>query len=222
MVGWGPGSRRRVRQREPTLSSETTPSRDLLHPALVPRTRKGGLLGRVLLRPPRSPRQAIRIPCKHRHRKSSTVPSRGTERKNIPAGQTAGTLPRQHPTPLGAPHTTHYALVCISRPSRAPEGQNPKRPQPHQGNPVWPPFYIATRPATTQAASRHLNRRHLQMAERNLTPGGPPVDAAEKQNQPSPGGVHHLLRLNFLERAAVSIRLARLRRSGRSRTTHRR
>ena len=137
-------------------------------------------------RPPLLPCQAIRVPCRHRHRKKQHGPIQGDKKKNIHAGQTAGTLAHQHPTPLGAPHTTHYALLRVSHPTRAPEGQNPKRPQPHQGNPVRPPFYIATRPATTQAASRHLNRRHRQMAERNFTPGGPPVNAAERRTSPPP------------------------------------
>ena len=176
---------------------------------------KGGSLVGCRLDPPVRPARPSGSPANTGTEKSSTVPSRGTEKRNIPACQTAGTLPRQHPTPLGAPHPTHYAPLRVSHPTRAPEGQNPKRPPTHQGNPVRPLYHVATRPAATQAVARHLNRRHRQMAERNLTPGGPPVDATEKQNQPSPGGVHHPSRLHFLERAIVSIRLTRLRRSGR-------
>ena len=65
---------------------------------------KGGSLVGCFREPPRSPRQAVQIPCRHGHRKKQHSPIQGDRRKNIPAGQTAGTLPRQHLTPLGAPH----------------------------------------------------------------------------------------------------------------------
>ena len=38
---------------------------------------------------------------------------------------------------------------------------------------MQPPFHIATWPATTQGGVKPSNRRHQQMAERNLTPGEP-------------------------------------------------
>ena len=60
--------------------------------------------------------------------KSNKDPFRGIEQKNIPAGQTAGTLPRQHPASLGAPHSIHSALLRAPRPTRVPVGQNPIRP----------------------------------------------------------------------------------------------
>ena len=161
MVGRGPGSRRRVRWREPTPSSETNPLPRLVASSARSSYPRRGLLGRVLRRtPPAHPARPSKSPANTVTEKSSTVPSRGTERKNIPAGQTAGTLPRQHPTPLGAPHATHFALLRVSRPTRAPEGQNPTRLRKHQRTFARPPFHVATWPATTQAASSHLNRRH--------------------------------------------------------------
>ena len=154
--------------------------------------------------------------------KSSEDPSKGTERKNIPTGQTAGTLPRQRPTPLGAPPAIHFTHLCGPRPTRAPEGQNPKHPRNHQRTHVRHPFHVATRPATTQGGIEPSNRRQRQMAKRNLTPGGTPSLCRRKQNHPSPGGIHHLLRLHFLRLATASILLTQLRKSDRARTTHHR
>ena len=82
MVGRGPGSRRWVKWGKPTPSSETNPLPGLVaSSARSSYPERGWLLGRVLLRPPRSPRQAIRIPCKHKHRKRRHGPIQGDRKE---------------------------------------------------------------------------------------------------------------------------------------------
>ena len=96
------------------------------HSFLVPG--EGGLLGRVLRRLPRSPRQAVQIPCRHSNRKKQRGPIQGDRKKKYsrrpPCRHTPTSIPSlwvpQSSFSLGAlaPSNNHSVVGVASNNTR--------------------------------------------------------------------------------------------------------
>ena len=172
--------------------------------------------------PPLLPRQAIRIPCRHRHRKKQHGPIQGDRKKKY------SRRPNCRHTPTSAPHTpgrpARHSLRAPARfaSNKGPGGAKPKTPANTPRKPCAPPFPRSDTARNNAGGVTPSKSTPSTDGRKKPHTGGTPCRCRQMQNQPSPGGVHHLSRLQFLGRAAVSIRLARLQRSGRARTTHRR
>ena len=204
MVGRGPGSRRRAKTGKAyPVIGEPTPSRDLLRPALIPHTQKGGLLGRVLWRPPLAP-PGHPDPLQIQTQKKQHKPIQGDRKKKY------SRRPNCRHTPTSAPHTpgrpARHSLRAIARctSNKGPGGAEPKVPTLDHRNSRPPQF--ARHDATRNNIGRHRAKICVRRSwAKNTTVGGHHVHAAKRQHSQPPAGFTPLRGTSFPFLAAAPI-----------------
>ena len=146
--------------------------------------------------PPLLPRQAIRIPCRHKHRKKQHRPIQGDRKKKY------SHRPNCQHTPTSAPHTpgrpTLHSLRAIARctSNKGPGGAKPKAPALDHRN-SRPPQFLRHDAACNNTGWRQAKICICHSRAKNTTVGGHHVHATERQHNQPPTGFTPLRGTSF-------------------------